>query len=188
VNSLTEERLRIARELHDGVAQEVAALGYRLDELIGRSETTSDIRKSLRDIRMTVTNLGSSIRDEIFLLRNLESRRLEELLTQIAYETFHGTNIKFEIISKFELPGSAISEVGKIVQEAFINIKNHSNASRVAVNIDEVGLIISDDGNMLEKEDKNSWGIVGMKERAKKLGFGFNLVNRNPGTTVELKW
>jgi len=68
-SSPNSERARIARELHDGLAQELASLGYRLDQIIGDSNLDNRNRYSLRELRFTLTGVINQIRDEIFELR-----------------------------------------------------------------------------------------------------------------------
>ena len=68
-SSPNSERTRIARELHDGLAQELASLGYRLDQIIGDSNLDNKNRYSLRELRFTLTGVIIQIRDEIFELR-----------------------------------------------------------------------------------------------------------------------
>ncbi|NDA40575.1 MAG: hypothetical protein EBX88_03975, partial [Actinobacteria bacterium] len=69
-NSLpnTEEennRLELARRLHDGPAQKLIALGYRLDSLIGESGLAAKYRGELREIRLDLIELTEDLRDEL---------------------------------------------------------------------------------------------------------------------------
>src|ERR1019366_6002537 len=70
LTEISGERARIARELHDGIAQDLAAIGYTLDAEIGRSDTTAQSRKSLRTIREQITFLNGKVRNEIFQRRS----------------------------------------------------------------------------------------------------------------------
>jgi len=70
LSELAAERARIARELHDGLAQDLAAIGYALDAEIGRSDTTQESRVELRAIRGRVSELNATVRNEIFKLRS----------------------------------------------------------------------------------------------------------------------
>jgi len=54
-SSPNSERTRLARELHDGLAQELAAFGYRLDQVIGDENLGSENRSTLRDLRLTLS-------------------------------------------------------------------------------------------------------------------------------------
>ena len=116
----TEERARIARELHDGIAQDLAALGYALDAEIGRSDTSDSSRKALRTLREQVTNLNAKVRAEIFTLRSEKSPTIDEQL-QEALKTL---GISVEVSGA--LPEGAIAEeLRKVIIELVRNAKEH---------------------------------------------------------------
>lgn len=73
------ERLELARRLHDGPAQKITALGYRLDALIGESSIAPIHRSALREIRLDLIDLTEDLRDEFYLIsvRDLASLRSE---------------------------------------------------------------------------------------------------------------
>ena len=157
---ISEERARIARELHDGIAQELAAIGYALDNEIGRSDTSAHSRKSLRQIREKLTDLNSSVRNEIFLLRNSRTFEVhDQLLQALAILpiklTVHGT-----------LPNTALGiELFKTLQELARNAIEHGRASHIAIKIEPTEIIFSNDGLISTTFATPGFGIMGIVER-----------------------
>jgi len=83
---LTPERLDVARELHDGIAQDLVALGYSLDLLLATDELPQSARSSIRGARLQVDELMRKVRSEIFNLRKQSqlslSTQLQSLIAQ----------------------------------------------------------------------------------------------------------
>jgi len=73
-SSPNTERSRLARELHDGLAQELAAVGYQLDQVVGDPSLDNNNRRVIREIRSTLSGVIKQVRDEIFELRNDSSK------------------------------------------------------------------------------------------------------------------
>jgi len=73
-SSPNSERSRLARELHDGLAQELASVGYQLDQLVGDPTLDNKNRRVIRDIRFSLSGLINQVRDEIFELRHESSK------------------------------------------------------------------------------------------------------------------
>ena len=64
------ERVRLAQELHDGIAQDLVGLGYSIDTLVSATDTPHEIRAGLRSLRFATTELVQKVRSEIFVLRD----------------------------------------------------------------------------------------------------------------------
>ena len=77
------ERIRIARDLHDGIAQELVALGYSLDKTLTAAVVDPEVKAQLREVRSQLTNLTNELRAEIFFLRNSGSQNLGQLLQSL---------------------------------------------------------------------------------------------------------
>jgi signal transduction histidine kinase len=82
------ERVRLAQELHDGIAQDLVAFGYSIDLLLGAADTPINTRRDLRTLRFGITDLITKVRDEIFTLRNSAPIDFLESLRTIADELF----------------------------------------------------------------------------------------------------
>ena len=163
---ISEERARIARELHDGIAQELAAIGYALDSEIGRSDTSAHSRKSLRQIREKLTNLNSSVRNEIFLLRN--SRTFEvhaQLLQAMAI-------LPIKLTVRGTLPNTELGiDLFKTLQELARNAIEHGGASHIAIQIEATKITFSNDGSSLTTFAEPGFGIIGIVERLDAIGW-----------------
>ncbi|MEY4283291.1 MAG: hypothetical protein RL467_847, partial [Actinomycetota bacterium] len=101
------ERVRLAQELHDGIAQDLVGLGYSIDSLVGAPDTPIDIRAELRSLRFAMSDLVEKVRDEIFALRSSK-----------------------EILSTHSEP-SVQYELQKIFAELLRNVQEHSQATSI---------------------------------------------------------
>ncbi|NCV43804.1 MAG: hypothetical protein EBW15_03215 [Actinobacteria bacterium] len=174
----TEEennRLELARRLHDGPAQKLIALGYRLDSLIGESGLAAKYRGELREIRLDLIELTEDLRDELYLisLRNLASLRVElpEILTDFEINLVLPT-----IEERPELENS----LATLVLEIARNAAKHSTGKRFWVHIQSCVDLVR-----LQVGDNGSWK-VSIKERS----FGLRLINaqvQKLGGEIELR-
>ena len=65
------DRLELARRLHDGPAQQLVALGLAIDELVADPKISPSTRSALRNLRLSVIDTSKSLRSEIYSLRSL---------------------------------------------------------------------------------------------------------------------
>ena len=185
----TEERLRLAREIHDTIAQDFSAIAFQLDtaELLleqeaepGRIEERIEAArkladKGLQDARRSVLDLRAA---------PLEGRTLPEALAALAEEadSKKASAVAFEVSPAIGSLSPAV-EVGlyRIGQEALQNALRHASAERITLRLERsdgaVRLSIEDDGQgfdseaILSKEHAaGRFGLVGMRERARLLG------------------
>lgn len=174
----TEEennRLELARRLHDGPAQKLIALGYRLDSLIGESGLAAKYRGELREIRLDLIELTEDLRDELYLisLRNLASLRVElpEILTDF--------EINLVLSTREERP-ELENSLATLVLEIARNAAKHSTGKRFWVHIQSCVDLVR-----LQVGDNGSWK-VSIKERS----FGLRLINaqvQKLGGEIELR-
>ena len=75
---ITPQRLDLARELHDGVAQDLVALGYELDLLLAAADTQAPVRKGIRSLRFQVDEMITKVRREIYQLREPHLESVQE--------------------------------------------------------------------------------------------------------------
>lgn len=196
VHTQEEERRRIARELHDGLGQMLAALKRSL-EYTGytNSQTEDDSSAQLLD-----NAIGETRR----IAHNLMPSALEDLglfaaLDRLCYQCFHQTDIQihFQTYNFDErLPAGSELNVYRIVQEAFNNILKHANAKEVTLQIvgyaDKWILTIEDDGAGFDatavsqkRSGKGGLGLVSLRERVEFLG-GELEINSAPGQGTSL--
>lgn len=166
---LAEERARIARELHDGIAQELAAIGYCLDAEIGRSDTSLASRKSLRQIREQITALNSTVRNEIYLLRDPRTLSPQEKLLQ----SLSAMDIEFSISGILPNTDTGV-DLFKTLQELTRNSIEHARASHVEILIELEKITFQNDGEAKEIAPAIGLGLVGLKERLNNIGWRIN--------------
>lgn len=186
-----EERNRIAREMHDGVAQEIVALGYIVDEIesVSRQSETQELAASLRqEISRVVTELRFSIFD---LRHQVSDHRLSGALAEYVREVSHGTDLRVHLL--LDESGPALSsrmetELLRVAQEAIGNVRRHAHAGNLWVTLVSDGscvrLEIEDDGvgNALPKD--RHWGLQTMKERAATISADLDISPRRGGGTI----
>ncbi|WP_405801349.1 sensor histidine kinase [Streptomyces sp. NBC_01506] len=190
-----EERVRIARELHDIVAHTVTAMtvqaGVALDALDVRPEVS---RKAMRQVRESGREAVRELRATVTVLRERDEEPTAPLpgidrLGELA-EPFEGSGVELVMRQEGELDGlppMAELAVHRIVQEALTNILRHSGARRAAVSVvrhdDRLTVEIVDDGKAAgagrtggaDRERAGpggGFGLLGMRERAAAAGGG----------------
>ena len=194
-----EERNRLARELHDTLAQGLAALTMQLEVADARASATEDaalaaaITRALTIARSTLNEARRSVLD----LREapLDGLTLVEALRSFVADAASGTDprVAVDIIEAGGDPPadrrlSAAAERGlyRIAQQAVGNAVRHSGAHRVTIRVvygaGDVLLRVEDDGAGFDPASvpPDRFGLVGMRERAKLLG-GTLLVESTPG-------
>lgn len=169
------ERIELARRLHDGPAQKLIALGYRLDTLIGESSLNPIHRSELREIRLDLIDLTEDLRDELYLIsaRNLTSLRGE------LPEILPGFTIELALPKDATKPETENS-LATLILEIARNAAKHSTGKRFWVYfesaVNAIQLRVGDDGNR----------EISMKERS----LGLKLINAQVqilGGEIELR-
>lgn len=175
----TGERLRIARDLHDSLAQEISALGYFCDAAIALSVMGKD-RQALVEIRSRLSNLGVTLRDEIALLRD-EQRPFLALLEQYleVVQAKNSLTITSNLPENLTVDDSQAIDLFRVVKEVILNVLSHANAKnlniRAKVDGSALELVISDDGidatELSQPRDGvHHFGRTGLHERMAIMG------------------
>jgi signal transduction histidine kinase len=183
-SSPNSERSRLARELHDGLAQELASLGYRLDQIIGDSNLDNKNRYSLRELRFTLTGLINQVRDEIFELRTNSSKGLKQQLDDQISVLLSGSDINYEIVGDAEIGSNNRFELIRAVREIVINARRHSGCSQITINLSNEKIVISDNGSGGVTEKANSYGLTGVQERLTQIGARLSSESNSTGTKM----
>ncbi|WP_159081629.1 sensor histidine kinase [Nocardioides sediminis] len=186
-----EERNRIAREMHDGVAQEVVALGYIVDEIESASDQP-ETRELAATLRAEISRVVTELRFSIFDLRHqVTDHRLSGALAEYVREVSHGTDLRVHLLldeSGPVLSSRMESELLRVAQEGINNVRRHARARNLWVTLVSDGscvrLEIEDDGigNALPKD--RHWGLQTMRERADAIGADLDISPRDDGGTV----
>jgi two-component system NarL family sensor kinase len=196
-----EERNRLAREIHDTLAQGLAAISMQLDTADALLEAGSDLERVKQAVRqalaLTRENLEDARRSVLDLrAASLEGRDLPDALTILAKSTTEETEIQVDcIISGSGRPLPARVETGlyRIAQEAIANIVQHSDADRASMQFiiqpGQVKLIIADNGRGFDTAQipPDRFGLLGLNERARLLDGNLELVSSpGSGTRIEV--
>lgn len=197
-----ETRRKMARELHDGVIQKLAAVVINLSMLKDSTQLSMDVRKTLEETLKTTEESVREIRTFSYLLH---PPLLDALGLQSAMRWYvEGYNKRSEVQVKLDLPESqdridkeAELTLFRIVQEALTNIQRHSGGRHANISMrrtaENLTLSISDDGHGMDaltlakvRSDGAALGvgIAGMKERIQQLGGWLNIASGDKGTVV----
>ncbi len=194
-----EERSRIARELHDDIAQQLALICIGIDQIRTSAPCNSSL-DGLADIEKMVANLGLRVRA---LSHELHSPELDLLGLGSAISIFcqkFGTAHRMDVICDCSgLTERLANDISlcmyRVTQEALQNVAKHSGARRALVNLhadkDEVLLRIQDFGCGFQMESvgcMSGMGLRSMRERIRLVG-GNMVVHSTPGegTTIEAR-
>ncbi len=188
-----EERRALARDIHDGVAQELAFLTSEM-----RTHTASDIdERALERLRAATDRALAESRRAIAALVTEQPLTLggdlEQALRQLALDT--GTSLDLDVQSSCFDPASW-EVVVRIVREAVVNAIRHGHAKLVRIDLhgdDAPVLHVIDDGSGFDPSALSTagdrFGLVAMRERAQSLGGRFSVYSSpGAGTTVEVSW
>nr|WP_277605408.1 sensor histidine kinase [Glycomyces sp. L485] len=202
--SIAEERLRIARELHDAVGHHLSLINVQTAAALRRlkrnpeyatSETLEIVsetsRLSLRELRSMVGVLREAGEDS----PTGPGPSLDQLPSLVAAAEATGLEVTLRQDGRAELPAAVDAAAYRVVQEALTNVVRHADAGRARINVvtgtSTLAVSVTDDGTASVKADKviAGNGLAGMRERAEGLGGTFNAEPRDDGGfVVEATW
>ncbi len=183
-SSPNTERTRLARELHDGLAQELASLGYRLDQIIGSNNLDNINRTPLRQIRFSISGLINQVRDEIFELRTNESKSFKAQLDQQLSIILSHSEITYEVHGEIEVKSNQRFELMRAVRELVFNAMRHAECSVIQINLTSNQIEIEDNGVGGVNEKQNSYGLLGVRERLAEIGALIEIKSGSTGSTI----
>ncbi|MEI2729960.1 MAG: ATP-binding protein [Candidatus Nanopelagicales bacterium] len=187
-----EERRRLAREIHDGIAQEIASLGYVVDELVAE-ERDGEQRERIFALRGELTRIVSELRLSIFDLRSdvQPHTGLGAALSSYVRQVGASSGLTVHLVldeSTDRLSVETETELLRIAQEAITNARRHSRARNLwvtcRVNPPSAYMRVADDGRGLGSPRIDSYGLDIMRERAGRLGVDLSVRERRGGGTV----
>jgi two-component system NarL family sensor kinase len=192
-----EERARIAREIHDTLAQGLTAIGLHIESALNHLESEPErarerlqralamTRQSLEEARRSVTNLRAGLPF---------GKPLAEALGTLAraFTAETGVRVAVQASGGQPLPVSVEAELYRIAQEALTNVRRHAQASEVRIALrtgpgQQVVLSIRDNGRGFDPASipAGCHGLLGMRERARLLRGRLLIASRaGRGTTV----
>jgi len=196
--TLTRERERMGRELHDTLAQGLAGLIMQLEaidgHLVGGSteraravvqQAMQRSRATLHEARRAIQALRASVLDHEDLIQAI--RREAD-----SFEASTGTSCRCEVsVDSLAVSPERAQDILRIVQESLSNVTRHAHATHVSVRLHEsrgeIRVIVADDGVGFDpSEARRGFGLAGMYERAARLGGKLRVESTiGEGTTVE---
>jgi signal transduction histidine kinase len=187
-----EERRRLAREIHDGIAQELASLGYLIDDLQARAKG-ADLRSLAITLRKEVTRILSDLRHSIFDLRSdvPADAGFGTALADYARRVGSQTGVTVHLIhdeSHERMRPEVEAELLRIGQEAINNVRKHAKAHNLWVTVrvapPAARIQVADDGVGLGLRARDRYGLDIMAERARRVGATLEIDKRPDGGTV----
>jgi PAS domain S-box-containing protein len=193
-----QEKSRVARELHDELAQSLTAL--KMDAIWIRDKLPADSRGAAAKIEDMLAMLDASVAATRRIAADLRPLVLDDLGLVPAIEWLvqnftqrTGIACELEAHDELELNEPYATAVFRIVQESLANVAKHAQARRVRVRVarsgGEIRLRVADDGVGFDTgagRKANSLGLVGLRERAQLLKGGVTVRSEpGAGTTIE---
>ena len=187
-----EDRRRIARELHDGLAQELAFIASKATPSNLAGVTPQTIQqladaadRALDEARRAIVMLSETPET----LRVSIGQTVEELAAR------HGMTAHLDVVETIVLDGAVTENLLRIVREAITNAARHGQASTVTLRLaqdgDLIQLLIADDGQGFEEggdHDATGFGLTFMEERCALIGGSLDVSSQlGVGTRVEVR-
>ena len=189
--AVIEERRRLARDLHDGVAQELAFIASEVVDI------PTGLHPSLPWIRSAVERALFESRRAIAALTNPVEGPLETVVAAAAEDVTGraGATLQIGLDPAVRVSPNEQEVILRVVREAATNATRHGHASTIVVTIEGKGarlarLVIRDDGTgIADARQSGGFGLASMRERIEAIGGTF-AVESHPGagTTVEALW
>lgn len=202
VRAVEQEKKALARELHDGPVQNVAASILRVQlakqhmkKGSPQAEEELDVaidlaQRSVKELRELIFNLRPMTLDDLGLFAAL--RRYVE-----NFQAMNKTNVELHLDQEIKLDKEVKDNVFRILQEAFVNIQKHARATKVLCRLEYDGRylvgLIQDNGKGFNADkvtlnQSQHFGLIGMQERARLLGGKLNIQSQEgKGTTVSFR-
>lgn len=184
VHARADERTRIAREIHDTIAQSLTAIALEIES--GRLERALRVtRDTLEEARRSVMNLRAE---------PLAGKPLAQALALLAREFTSQTGIRVTVDTSAacELPLATEAELYRIAEQALANVRQHARAQTMRLTLRctraAATLTVEDDGRGFDprRVPDDRHGVRGMRERARLAGGTLKIATRN-GTKIEAR-
>lgn len=195
--AVSEERNRLARELHDSAKQQALAASFQLGTALTLFDSDPETAKAhLQEADDLVDAVRVELTDLIHELRPhmQNSQNLEETINEYATGWAHRTGISVEVNVQEgdDLSLEKEAALFRILQEALANVARHSAAEKVAVELwydqSAVNLTVQDNGRGFDTSSQQAgMGLHSIRERARSLGGTFEIASKpGGGTQVEV--
>jgi signal transduction histidine kinase len=198
--AVAEERLRIAHEMHDGLAQVLAYVNTKAQAVKEylRTGRLEEAEKHLDQLAGAAREVYGDVRESIIGLRNaaIPGRSLGDALHEYArtWEAQHGIPVKVSVDRRIRLSDNAELQLQRIVQEALTNVRKHARAKQVELTLEQeetrIVTVVQDDGfgfnpEELGRAELPRFGLSTMRERGQSIG-GTVQLDSSPGQGTRL--
>lgn len=185
-------RERLAREMHDGVAQDIASLGYLVDALAAKPSNEKQAAQFAM-LRDRITKIVAEVRQSVLTLRTSigESQSLGAAIGSVArhLSELSGVPIQVKLDEQLtRLRPEVEAELFRIAQEAMNNSIKHAQCNLIEVTCQvyapDALITVTDDGRGLQKGRSDSHGLKIMRERARLVGAALSIEDAPTGGLV----
>jgi signal transduction histidine kinase len=200
--AIAQERVRIAHEMHDGLAQVLGYVNTKVQaaEMYMKREKTEEAGAQLRELSVAARQAYADVRESIVGLRTLPGpkRSLDEVLREYLdrWQEMSGVSTSLVIETDVKLRESQELQLVRIVQEALTNVRKHAKATHARVELRRNGYdlvtTIADDGLGFTAAARSrsqfpQFGLSTMRERAESIG-GTLVVDSTPGEGTKVRF
>ena len=189
-HTLTEDRDRIARDLHDSIIQRLFAVGLSLQgtaRMVDRPEVANRIDEAIEKLDETIRQLRTAIFDlEVTLNQDGFRPKVLDLIHELRLVIGMHPQVTFSGPVDTAIVGTHANHALTTLREALTNVGKHASASDVVVTIsagEELRLVVADNGRGLITSVDGGLGIKNMRHRAESLGGGLDLGTSREGGT-----
>ncbi len=198
IEAQEEERKRVAREIHDGPAQSMANLVFRVElaqKLIDKDKEKAKeelknlkdmVRYSVKDVRKIIYDLRPMSLDDLGLIPTVK-RYINKFMEQT--DLFVELNV---LGRQKRLPATHEITIFRLIQEALNNVNKHAEASQCNVRLEfsrkQVNLLITDNGTGFDIDEvsEGKYGLINMRERCELINAKINISSDNNGTRIHV--
>ncbi|MFQ5852644.1 MAG: HAMP domain-containing protein [Candidatus Binatia bacterium] len=188
--AVLEERERIAREMHDGLAQVLGSVLFKMRSGPLRDLPDADARGAIHEVERLAEDAYSEVRQSIFGLRTVATRNLDLIPTLAEY--LHDFGQQSGIAIDLQVPHQAAIRLSpqaeiqliRVIQEALTNVRRHAQARGAWISFrvqgEELEVVIGDDGRGFDLAEvqaraRGHFGLQTMRERTQVLGGKFDI-------------
>jgi signal transduction histidine kinase len=191
-----DERRRLAREMHDGVAQDIASLGYLVDAVAAKPASPQQAQQ-LGVLRQRISHVVAEVRQSVLTLRTSvgENESLGAAISSVARNLSEVSGIPIHVTldeHTTRLRPAVEAELFRISQEAMNNAIKHAQATAITVHCQvhapRVSITIADNGRGLQQARSDSHGLQIMQERARLIDAELTIdSSREGGLAVRVR-
>src|SRR6185503_5435116 len=191
--TISRERNRMARELHDTVAHTLSGLTVQLETVMAYWHVDATAAQAMLDKSLEATRSG--LHETRRALKSLRASPLDDLglslaLRRLVESAARRANLALDLSLPEQIPflsPDVEQAIYRVAQEAVANVTHHANAKNLKVHLtsngQEISLLVCDDGRGFKErpgENADHFGLPGMRERAQLVG-GKLTVDSQPG-------